>query len=176
MALAGLGLQAAGLLLLGTLSPDRAAMAYLAGTLLVGGPVAVVPVTRAALAVDRARTGAAAGVFSTVQQVGNALALGLVVAAAAFRTERAGTGDQLARAAGYRVGFLVAAVLVLAALPAAARLPGRADPVARPDGSPPARPDGLSPAVRESARAGRASAAPAGPARRSRRGRRPASG
>jgi Major Facilitator Superfamily len=78
VAVAGLLLQAAGLLLLLRITPGGGFLTQiLPGFVLVGAgpPIAWVPLTAAAVDGVGDRSGLAAGIFNTAQQVGNALAL-----------------------------------------------------------------------------------------------------
>jgi MFS family permease len=130
VALLGLVVQAAGLLALAVLPIDDLPLpVFLASSMLVGlgAPMSYVPLTRAAMTVERGATGSAAGLFNTVQQIGNGLSLGLVVTAAGLWTLHLLDGGATSRtdalADGYQVGFLVAAVLVLLAIAPVRRVP-----------------------------------------------------
>jgi MFS family permease len=129
-AVGGLLLQAAGLLLLVRITPGGGFLAeVLPGFVLVGAgaPIAWVPLTAAAVDGVGDRSGLASGIFTTAQQVGNALALALLATVAAARTDAlAGPGGDApsssALVAGFRAGFLLAAALCLLGAVAALRL------------------------------------------------------
>jgi sugar phosphate permease len=81
------------------------------------------------MAISRDQSGLASGVFNTSQQVGNALALAALATAAAAWTAASlerGMTDAAALTEGYRVGFLLAAAVVLVGAVAALTLPGDA--------------------------------------------------
>lgn len=128
VAVFGLLLQTAGLLLLASAPTDGAFLTdVLPGFVLVGAgaPIAFVPATAAAMAV-RTDSGLASGIFNTAQQVGNALALATLATAAAVSTgvllDR-GVSHDTALTGGYQTGFLVAAALTTAGAFAALKLP-----------------------------------------------------
>ena len=127
VAVAGLLLQAAGLALLARVQAGGGfATGVLPGFVAVGlgAPLAFVPATAAAMEL-RAPVGLASGLFTTAQQLGNALALAAIATTAAARTQAmlaGGAGPGPALAAGHRAGFLLAAVIALAAVPPALAL------------------------------------------------------
>jgi MFS family permease len=129
VAVVGLLLQAAGLVLLARVSPDGSVLVdVLPGFVLVGAgaPIAFVPTTAAAVGTSQDESGLASGVFTTSQQVGNALALAALATAAAGWTgtllER-GVAEASALMQGYRVGFLLAATFALVGAVGALTLP-----------------------------------------------------
>jgi MFS family permease len=132
VAVLGLLLQVAGLVLLAGVPPDGSFVAdAMPGFVLVGmgAPIAFVPTTAAAMAISRDQSGLASGVFNTSQQVGNALALAALATAAAAWTAASlerGVADAAAMTEGYRVGFLLAAAIVLVGAMAALTLSGDA--------------------------------------------------
>ena len=127
VAVAGLLLQAAGLLLMLRITPGGSFLTeVLPGFVLVGAgaPIAWVPLTAAAVHGVGDQSGLASGIFNTAQQVGNALALAVLATVAAARTSGlTGHGVDAATpsalVAGFRAGFLVAAALCLAGVLAA---------------------------------------------------------
>jgi MFS family permease len=127
VAVAGLLLQAAGLALLARVQAGGGfATGVLPGFVAVGlgAPLAFVPATAAAMEL-RAPAGLASGLFTTAQQLGNALALAAIATTAAARTQAmlaGGAGPGPALAAGHRAGFLLAAIIALAAVPPALAL------------------------------------------------------
>jgi hypothetical protein len=158
VAVAGLLLQAAGLLLLLRITPGGGFLTeILPGFVLVGAgaPIAWVPLTAAAVDGVGDRSGLAAGIFNTAQQVGNALALAVLATVAAARTSAlTGPGADAptpsAMAAGFRAGFLVAAALCLLGALAALRLRagvegGPGPPLQRSTRGPGPRPSGRAP-------------------------------
>jgi EmrB/QacA subfamily drug resistance transporter len=132
-AVAGLLLQAAGLVLLAGVPEAGEAWAVLPGFLAVGvgAPLAFVPTTAAAMGTGSAQPGLASGVFNTAQQAGNAVALAAIATLATACTASelaAGAAAPAALTTGHRAGFLLAAVLVLAGTATALRLPPRDTP------------------------------------------------
>ena len=129
VAVLGFVLQAAGLLLLARTSSDATFFAeVLPGFVLVGAgaPLAFVPTTTVATGLLDGRTGLASGLFSTSQQIGNAVALALLATVAAVWTQlriAGGATTVTALAGGYRAGFLVVAVVMVLAAVGAVRLP-----------------------------------------------------
>ncbi|BCJ38695.1 MFS transporter [Actinocatenispora thailandica] len=84
---------------------------------------------------DPADSGVVSGLFNTVQQIAGALGLAVLSTVAAAHTRQlvaAGTGAAAAQTAGYRVAFVVAGGLVLAALALGVTLLRRTGAPARP--------------------------------------------
>lgn len=133
VAVAGLLLQAAGLLLLLGASPGGSFwLDVLPGFALVGvgAPVAAVPVIAAAVDGVDEESGLASGLVNAAQQVGNALALALLATVAATVTDAlagsTGVGpDELV--IGFRAGFVAAAGLCALGALTALRLPPHAE-------------------------------------------------
>jgi hypothetical protein len=129
VAVLGFGLQVAGLLVLAAAPADAAFLPdLLTGFVLVGAgaPLAFVPTTAVATGLLGDRTGLASGLFTTAQQIGNAVALSLLVTVAAVRTQARldeGAATTAALAGGHRAGFLAAAAVVLLGGLGAVRLP-----------------------------------------------------
>jgi MFS family permease len=129
VAVLGFGLQVAGLLVLAVAPADAAFLPdLLTGFVLVGAgaPLAFVPTTAIATGLLGDRTGLASGLFTTAQQIGNAVALSLLVTVAAVQTRARldeGAATTAALAWGHRAGFLVAAAVVLLGGLGAVRLP-----------------------------------------------------
>jgi MFS family permease len=136
-AVGGLLVQAAGVASLAAISPASGFAGVLPAFVVVGlaAPVAFVPVTTAAVERAGERTGLAAGLFNTSQQIGNALVLAVLATTAATYTATVleqGLALDRALTDGYRVAFLVAAgVLVVGAL-FASRLPSPVDNLEHP--------------------------------------------
>ncbi|GAB3944858.1 MFS transporter [Micromonospora vulcania] len=121
--LAGLGLAAVGFLLLARLPADGGYVADVLPSLLVfgvAGGLTLPAVTTLAMAgATDADAGLASGLANTTQQVGGAVGLAALATLAAARADRLradGWVETAALAAGYRLAFAVAAVLVVAAL------------------------------------------------------------
>jgi MFS family permease len=129
VAAAGLALQAGGLLLLLTAGPGDGFLTGVApGFVLVGAgaPLAWVPLTAAATDGAAEHSGLASGLFTTAQQVGNAVALALLATVAAARSGGLAGGRPPGPAelvTGYHAGFLTAAALCLLGLLALRWLP-----------------------------------------------------
>ena len=127
VAVAGYLLQSAGLALLSRIDAGAAVSSLATGFVLVGigAPLAFVPVTAAALDAPEERSGLASGVFNTVQQVGNALALAVIATLTAATQTLDGAPEPDDPASGYGAGFLLAASICLIWSLAAARLSDR---------------------------------------------------
>jgi EmrB/QacA subfamily drug resistance transporter len=130
VAVGGFLAQAAGLLLLAR-TPEQAAFLpdVLPAFVLVGlgAPAAFVPTTVVAMH-GTDDPGVASGIFNTVQQIGNALALAALATLAAARADaliRAGATEPAALTGGHRAGFLLAAGVAVAGATAALRLDHR---------------------------------------------------
>jgi MFS family permease len=129
IAVLGLLLQGAGLVLLSRVSTDGSFLVdVLPGFMLVGvgAPIAFVPTTAAAMDTKGDESGVASGVFNTAQQLGNALALAALATAAATWTAALldrGVAEVSALTEGYRVGFLLAGVFAVTGAAAALTLP-----------------------------------------------------
>jgi MFS family permease len=142
VAVAGLLLQAAGLLLLARAPADGSFAAdVLPAFVLVGAgaPIAFVPVTAAIMGKAGEASGLVSGVFNTAQQIGNALALAVlatIVASRAAALEAGGAAPAEALAGGLHAAFLAGAVLAAAACLPALTLGPRA--ALRTGSSPPA--------------------------------------
>jgi hypothetical protein len=130
----GLGITAAGLLWYSRLSPDGSFLSDLLGpSLLTAGGAALAFIGTTIGATNGAaehEAGLASGLINTTQQIGAALGLGVLVAAATARTESVVSGGEqilgVALTEGYRAGILVAAgIALLSALVAATLFPGR---------------------------------------------------
>jgi len=130
----GLVITAAGLLWYSRLSPDGSFLSDLLGpSLLTAGGAALAFIATTIGATNGAaehEAGLASGLINTTQQVGAALGLGVLVAAATARTESAVSGGEqilgVALAEGYRAGILVAAgIALLSAIVAATLFPRR---------------------------------------------------
>jgi MFS family permease len=138
VAVLGFALQAAGLVVLARAPTDATFLAdVLPGFALVGAgaPLAFVPTTAVATVLLGPRTGLASGLFSTSQQLGNAMALALVATVAAGWTRVVADGGAATvhdLAGGYRAGYLAVAALVLLAGLGALRLPVSSPPGRRP--------------------------------------------
>ena len=117
--LTGLGLLAAGMVVLARLPVDaRYAVDLLPALLLLGAGAGLALPTITALAMSDATSedaGLASGLANTSQQVGGALGISVLAAVAAARAESLG-GGTAALAGGFRLAFAVAAGLALAAL------------------------------------------------------------
>ncbi|KAB1930733.1 MFS transporter [Micromonospora sp. ALFpr18c] len=121
--LAGLALAIVGFLLLARLPADGGYLADVLPAMVIfgvaGGLTLPAVTTLAMVGATDADAGLASGLANTTQQVGGAVGLAALATLAAARADvlRAGGSAQSeALAAGYRVAFAVAAVLVLAAL------------------------------------------------------------
>jgi predicted MFS family arabinose efflux permease len=140
---AGMTLQAAGLLLFSGVSPDGSYLSdVLAPSLLVaaGIGIAFVPVTIAAMAgVAPAETGLASGLVNTSRQMGGALGLAILATVATARTDSLGGHGAAALTAGYQrafeigAGFAVVGALVALFVLRIERAPA-VEPVAEPAG------------------------------------------
>ncbi|MEV0153215.1 MFS transporter [Micromonospora sp. NPDC050686] len=128
----GLVLAVAGFLLLARLPVDAGYPTDVLPAMLVfgvAGGLTLPAVTTLAMAgADPADAGLASGLANTTQQVGGALGLAALATLAAGRTaglRATGTDEVSALAAGYRSAFVVAALLVTAALLVGLATPGR---------------------------------------------------
>jgi O-antigen/teichoic acid export membrane protein len=84
---------------------------------------------------DPSDSGVVSGLFNTVQQIAGALGLAVLSTVAAAHTRHlaaTGVGAAVAQTAGYRVAFVVAGGLVLAALALAVTVLRRTDDAPRP--------------------------------------------
>lgn len=118
MLLTGLVLMAAGLVVLGRVTPDSSYLADLLPALLVMGVgFGLAMPALMALGMSDARpedTGLASGLFNTTQQVAGALGLSALAVLAATRADALGGATAEALTSGYRLAFWVAAGLVAA--------------------------------------------------------------
>jgi predicted MFS family arabinose efflux permease len=135
----GLGLVAVGLLLFARV-PVRGAylIDVLPSTILLGTGGGMAFPALAALGMADATpadAGLASGVFNTTAEVGSALGLAVLATLSAGRyasLRRTGMSEVLAQTGGYRLAFLVATALVLAALAVVATVVRHPEPVAEP--------------------------------------------
>ena len=121
--LAGLALIAAGLAVLARVPPDaRLLVDVLPATLAMGAGGGLTLPALASLGMSTAtdrNAGLASGLLNTTQQVGGALGLAILTSLAAARTAgsiQSGGSSAAALTDGYRLGFGVGAVIVVAAL------------------------------------------------------------
>jgi EmrB/QacA subfamily drug resistance transporter len=137
MLVPGLGLITAGLALFTQITVDGSYVAHVLPTMLLLGTGAGIAfpalMTLAMSGVAPSEAGLASGLVNTTVQVGGALGLAVLATLATTRTEHllaAGETGPAALTEGYRLAFLIAGVLVLAALGVALALlrPERAQP------------------------------------------------
>ncbi|MFG2048109.1 MFS transporter [Micromonospora sp. NPDC048935] len=121
--LVGLGLAAVGFLLIARLPTDGAYLADVLPAMLVfgmAGGLTLPAVTTLAMAgATDTDAGLASGLANTTQQVGGAVGLAALATLAAARSDSLladGWGETAALAGGYRMAFVAAAALVVAAL------------------------------------------------------------
>jgi MFS family permease len=136
----GFAMQATGLLVFLIVTPESSLLLTVLPAFFVtgaGAPIAYIPVTGAAVEDVGEDAGLASGLFNTVQQVANTLALAVMAVAVAVGSS-SGADRAVATAVtttGIRYGFTVSAVLALGAAVASLFLRPEAQPRG-PDGPP----------------------------------------
>jgi EmrB/QacA subfamily drug resistance transporter len=116
---AGLGVIAAGIVLVSRISAEAGLAHVVGGAALAGlglGCASVASTARGTAAASSNDQGLASGLLNVSAQVGTAVGLALFVTAAALRTDATTATGEVALVEGYRVAFLLAATLAVFAV------------------------------------------------------------